>query len=59
MKLAGFLLLAAGWAIVVTALVLLPSAASRVMFVLAGSAVQVLGLVLAVRSHRVLDVERG
>jgi hypothetical protein len=27
--------------------------------VLAGIAVQVLGLVLAVRSHRVLDVERG
>jgi hypothetical protein len=58
-KLAGFLLLVAGWAIVVAALLLLPSAASRVMFVLAGVAVQVLGLVLAVRSHRVLDVERG
>ncbi len=59
MKLAGFLLLVAGWAIVVAALLLLPSAASRVMFVLAGGAVQVLGLVLAVRSHRVPDVERG
>jgi hypothetical protein len=59
MKPAGFLLLVAGWAIVVAALLLLPSAASRVAFVLAGIAVQVLGLVLAVRSHRVLDVERG
>lgn len=59
MKLAGFLLLVAGWAIVVAALLLLPPAASRVMFVLAGVAVQVLGLVLAVRSHRVLDIERG
>lgn len=59
MKLAGFLLLLAGWAIVVEALLLLPSAASRVLFVLAGVAVQVLGLVLAVRSHRVLDIERG
>jgi hypothetical protein len=59
MKLAGFLLLIAGWAIVVAALLLLPSAAARVMFVLAGVAVQVLGLVLALRSHRVLDIERG
>jgi hypothetical protein len=58
MKPAGFLLLVAGWAIVVAALVLLPPAASRVVFVLAGGAVQVLGLVLAVRSHRVLDAER-
>ena len=58
MKPAGFLLLVAGWAIVVAALVLLPPSASRVVFVLAGSAVQVLGLVLAVRSHRVLDAER-
>jgi len=59
MKAAGFLLLLAGWAIVVAALLLLPSAASRVAFVLAGIVVQALGLVLAVRSHRVLDVERG
>lgn len=59
MKLAGFLLLVAGWTIVVAALLLLPSAGSRVMFVLAGVVVQVLGLALAVRSHRVLDVERG
>lgn len=59
MKPAGFLLLVAGWAIVVAALLLLPSAPSRVAFVLAGIAVQVLGLVLVVRSHRVLDVERG
>lgn len=59
MKPAGFLLLVAGWAIVVAALLLLPSAASRVIFVLAGVGVQVLGLVLAVCSHRVLDIERG
>lgn len=59
MKPAGFFLLVAGWAIVVAALLLLPSTPSRVAFVLAGIAVQVLGLVLAVRSHRVLDVERG
>ena len=59
MKLAGFLLLVAGWAIVVAALLLLPSAESRVVFVLAGIGVQVLGLVLAERSHRVLGVGRG
>ncbi len=59
MKPAGFLLLVAGWAIVVAALLLLPPSLSRVAFVLAGVSVQVLGLVLAVRSHRVLDVERG
>lgn len=59
MKAAGFLLLFAGWIIVIAALLLLPSAASRVAFVLAGVAVQVLGLVLAVRSHRVPVVERG
>jgi hypothetical protein len=58
-KLTGFLLLLAGWGIVVAALMLLPSAGSRVAFVLAGIFVQVLGLVLAVRSHHVLDVERG
>lgn len=59
MKSAGFLLLVAGWVIVVAALLLLPSAPSRVAFVLAGIAVQVWGLVLVVRSHRVLDAERG
>ena len=59
MKPAGFLLLVAGWAIVAAALLLLPSAPPRVAFVLAGIAVQVLGLVLVVRSHRVLDGERG
>jgi len=59
MKLAGFLLLISGWGIVAAALLLLPSEAARAAFVLAGIAVQILGLVLAVRSHRVLDVERG
>jgi len=59
MKVSGFLLLAAGWGIVVAALFLLPSAASRVSFVLAGVAVQILGLILVIRSHRILDLERG
>jgi uncharacterized membrane protein len=59
MKLAGFLLLASGWAIVVAAIVLLPGAGSCIVFVFAGLAVEALGLVLAVRAHRLVDVERG
>lgn len=59
MKLAAFLLLAAGWGIVVAALFLLSSPGPRMAFVLAGIAVQILGLVLAIRSHRILDLERG
>jgi hypothetical protein len=59
MKLAGFLLLLAGWGIVLCAVALLRSAGQRNGFVLAGLAVEVLGLVLAVRSHLVLSGERG
>ncbi len=59
MKLAGFLLLLAGWGIILAAVVLLPSALSRTGFVLAGIGVEVLGLILVFRSHRVLRGERG
>jgi hypothetical protein len=55
MKLAGLLLLLAGWAIVVSAVALLPSSGPRAAFVLAGLAVELFGLVLAVRSHLVLE----
>ena len=51
MKLAGFLLLLAGWALVLAAIALLPAAGTRSVFLLAGVGVQVLGLVLAARSH--------
>ncbi len=57
MKVAGFLLLTAGWAIVVTAAALLPSPGARVAFVLAGVAVELFGLALAVRAHLVLPAE--
>jgi len=57
MKLAGLLLLLAGWAIVVAAVALLPSAGARAGFVLAGVATELFGLVLAVRSHLVLPAE--
>jgi hypothetical protein len=57
MKIAGFLLLTAGWAIVVAAVALLPSPGTRAAFVLAGVAVELFGLALAVRAHLVLPAE--
>lgn len=57
MKVAGLLLLVAGWAIVVAAVALLPSSGGRVGFVLAGMAVELFGLALTVRAHLVLQME--
>jgi hypothetical protein len=51
MKLAGFLLLPAGWALVLAAIALLAAAGPRSVFLLAGVGVEVLGLVLAARAH--------
>jgi hypothetical protein len=51
MKAAGFLLLLAGWLLVIAALIMLRTAGAQTGFVLAGLAVEVLGLVLAARSH--------
>jgi len=53
MKLAGFLLLPAGWAIVLAALVILApaQAVARTGFVMAGVCVELLALVLVVRAH--------
>ncbi|HTZ99285.1 MAG TPA: hypothetical protein VMB02_03075 [Candidatus Aquilonibacter sp.] len=51
MKFLGFLLLVAGWGIVLTALVLLAEAAPRAAFVAAGIGVEILGLVLVIRAH--------
>ncbi len=59
MKLAGFLLLLAGWGIVLAAVALLSSALPRTGFVLAGVGVEALGLSLVVRSHLVLRGQRG
>lgn len=58
MKLAGFLLLISGWVIAVAAVVLLEAARLRMAFVLAGLAVQALGVALVFRSHLILDEER-
>ena len=52
MKLAGFLLLLSGWGIVVSTLPLLRSLGARAAFVLAGMAVELIGLTLVARSHR-------
>ncbi|HEY4361566.1 MAG TPA: hypothetical protein VGN17_11370 [Bryobacteraceae bacterium] len=51
MKLAGFLLLLSGWMIALTTIVLLPQAGSRAAFLLAGVAVEIVGLVLVFRGH--------
>ncbi|MGA3073318.1 MAG: hypothetical protein ABSG56_06470 [Bryobacteraceae bacterium] len=51
MKVLGFLLLLAGWAIVVAAVVLLRTELQRSMFVMAGIGVEVLGMILVVRAH--------
>jgi uncharacterized membrane protein len=58
MKLAGFLLLLAGWAIVLAAVAMLASAGQRTIFVLAGISVEILGLALVARTHRTLPEER-
>jgi hypothetical protein len=54
MKLAGMLLLLAGWAIVLSAIALFPRPGPRGFFVLAGLGVEVLGLGLAFRSGATL-----
>jgi hypothetical protein len=51
MKLAGFLLMIAGWVLVASALMLLSSLPARMVFVVAGIAVQLLGFVLVARAH--------
>ncbi len=52
MKLAGFCLLVSGWVIAEAAVVLLTQAPAQTAFVLAGIAVEILGLVLVARSHQ-------
>jgi uncharacterized membrane protein YccC len=56
MRLFGFLLLLAGWGIVVGALALLVADTPRIAFVLAGIGVEIAGLVMVIRAH---PVRRG
>jgi hypothetical protein len=50
-KLVGFLLLLAGWLLVLAAIALLPRPGARAAFVIAGIAVEIIGMVLAARAH--------
>ena len=59
MKVLGFLLLLAGWFLVLSAIVLLPSLPSRAGFVFAGCAVESLGLIFVFRSHAIPRGEKG
>jgi len=51
LKLLGFLLLVAGWIIVLAALALLKPGASEVSFVVVAICVEILGLGLVFRAH--------
>jgi len=59
MKLAGLLMLVSGWLLIVATVILLGAAPLRGAFIAAGVAVEVLGLVLVVRSHLALRGEHG
>ncbi len=50
-RLVGFFLLIAGWSIDLAALALLKAVGQQMAFILAGTAVEVLGLVFVFRSH--------
>ena len=58
MKVVGFLMLLAGWFLVLAAVVLFASAAVRAVFVLVGMAVEGLGLLLVFRSHLIPKEDR-
>ncbi len=59
MKLAGLLLLVAGWGVVISALALLRSPNGRAGFVLAGVVVEFVGLALMTYAHSTLNTEKG
>lgn len=51
MKIFGFLLLLAGWGLVLASLALLTASVPRAAFVLAGLGVEIVGLALVMRAH--------
>jgi hypothetical protein len=59
MKAVGFLMLPAGWFLVLAAIVLFPAGPLQAAFVLTGVAVEAVGLVLAFRSHLIPREEKG
>jgi hypothetical protein len=58
MKLGGFLLLLSGWGIVLAALIMLHGNAVSI-FILAGVAVEILGLVFVARAHLPTSEDNG
>ena len=58
MKVLGFLMLLAGWFLALAAIVLFAAPPLRASFVLAGIAVEALGLTLAFRSHLIPREEK-
>jgi hypothetical protein len=52
MKITGLLMMPAGWFLVLAALVLLRAFVAQDMFIAAGVGVEILGLVLFTRAHR-------
>lgn len=59
MKLGGFLLLLAGWWIVLTAVALLKPTVPQTIFIIAGIGVELLGLGFLIRSHMAPRREKG
>jgi hypothetical protein len=55
MKIAGFLLLLAGWLLVLAALEMLRAPVPLAVFIVAGFAIELLGLALVFRAHLPLD----
>lgn len=58
MKVVGFLMLLAGWFLVLAAIILFAAPPLRDAFVLTGIAVEALGLILAFRSHLIPREEK-
>ena len=59
MKLAGFMLLLAGWSIVLATILLLGPVTARTVFLFAGLGVEALGLALVAQSHLGSAREKG
>jgi hypothetical protein len=59
MKLLGFFLLLAGWAIVLAALAVIGGGVPLTAFILSGTGVEILGLGLVIRSHLIRRHEDG
>ena len=51
LKIAGFLMMLAGWGVVLAAVLMLRSEASKTVFAIAGIAIEGLGFLIAARAH--------